>query len=570
MAMAAIQLGWLLGAIPLLEPDEGRYLDLPRQMVKSGDWVTPRLNGVLYFEKPPLHYWLTAVAIRVVGLNETAARIWNVVLGFSGVLVVWGLARRQGGAPAGLAAAAVLGSMPLWIGLARLASLDMAVSLFITLSLGCVWLASRAAGGRRGRLFWWGAFASAACAVLTKGLIGAVIPAAVAGLWILATRRWSLLRDVPWLSGGAIFLALAAPWHVLASLRNPDFAWFYFVHEHLLRYATPVADRQEPWWFFGGVIVLGCSPWSGLLPAALGMAPGARTWRTLREHSDTLFFAIWFIFILVFFSASQSKLIPYVGPALPPLAVLMGLAVARGIAHPGTTSSLARWGLAVGLLLVGSLGAILAAAGLGHVDQLGLSGTSTPWLVAAGAVIVALAIFAMMAVARSRTRAALVGATLVACVLNLSLASLAPRLAEERSSRGTAEALRPHLADGDMVYSYRDYQESLPVYLEQPVGVVGAVGELGFGASHLSPSERMRRFPSAEEFRSTWDSPARIWLAVGRNWRKKLAADRLEHYVVIWEGRTRALLSNHPLRSAVSKTRPADSVSAPPPDGVRP
>lgn len=547
--LVVLQLGWLLPAVPLLEPDEGRYLDIPRHMVESGDWVTPRLNGVLYFEKPPLHYWLTAAALEVFGVREAAVRVWNAFFAFLGVAVVSGLARRQEGRDGGLGAALVLGTSPLWIGLGRLGSLDMAVSFFITATLACVWLASRAGGGWRERWLWWGAFAAAAGAVMTKGLIGVVIPAAVTGAWVVATREWRLLRRVPWLSGSALFLALAAPWHVLASMRNPDFAWFYFVHEHVLRYATPVADRQEPWWFFVAVVALGVLPWTGLLPASLRVAPGVRRWRELAEHRDALFFALWFGVVFLFFSASQSKLIPYMGPALPPLAVLVGRTLGS-LWRSGSAPTFSRVAWVGGLALLAALGGGLLAGGMGKIARLGLGGQCTPWLVLAGTAAAGTALAAAIAGWRSRwSRACWLAAT-AAVVVNLSLGGLALRLGEERSSKGVATALRPVLAPGEPVFAYRDFQESLAPYLGRPVGIVGAVGELAFGVSHLPPAHRLERFPTVEEFRPRWDSSQRIWLSVGRNWRRKLAADGLGHVEVVWEGRERALVTNLPLPRA--------------------
>ncbi|MGV8038663.1 MAG: phospholipid carrier-dependent glycosyltransferase [Thermoanaerobaculaceae bacterium] len=545
-ALVVLQLAWLLPSVPLLEPDEGRYLDIPRHMVESGDWVTPRLNGVLYFEKPPLHYWLTATAITAFGVEEIAVRIWNALLGFLCVVVVWRVAGSLAGRDAGLAAALVLGTSPLWVGLGRLGSLDMAVSFFITVTLSCVWLASRAGGGWRERWFWWGAFASAAGAVMTKGLIGVVIPAAVAGVWVVVTRQWRLLLRVPWVSGTLLFLALAAPWHVLASLRNPDFAWFYFVHEHVLRYATPVAERQEPWWFFAAVVTLGMLPWSGLLPSALRVTPGARRWRALADHRDAVYFALWFAFVFLFFSASQSKLIPYMGPALPPLAVLAGRALGSHCSGRHTVRG-SRLAWLLGPSLLAGLGVVFVVAGAGRVDRLGLGGHWTPWLVLAGTVAAVLSIGASLEGWRSRWRQAAWLAAAAAAVVNLSIAGLTLRLGQERSSKGAADALRPHLRTGEGVFAYRDFQESLAPYLQQPVGIVGAVGELAFGVSHLSATERLERFPNVDEFRPRWDSAQRVWLSVGRNWRRKMAADGLGHVEVVWEGRGRALVTNTPL-----------------------
>jgi 4-amino-4-deoxy-L-arabinose transferase-like glycosyltransferase len=259
-----------LGSYPLLEPDEGRYGEIPREMLAQHDFVTPRLNGVLYFEKPPLYYWLNAAALSVLEDPETACRLASALFGLAGVGLAWRLGRSMGGNRIALLSALVLGSSPLWVALSRANIIDMTLTFFLTATLTCFWLAQEREKGAPGeRLFWYGMFVAAALATLAKGLIGFVIPGAVIFFYLLFTRRWRLLARVPWVAGVALFLLVAVPWHVLAARRNPDFAWFYFVHEHFLRYATPEARRQKPFWFFIAVLLAGMLPWSGLLPAAL-------------------------------------------------------------------------------------------------------------------------------------------------------------------------------------------------------------------------------------------------------------------------------------------------------------
>ncbi|MFI5143460.1 MAG: ArnT family glycosyltransferase, partial [Thermoanaerobaculales bacterium] len=260
---------WRLGAVPLLEPDEGRYTEIPREMLASHDFVTPHLDAVLYFEKPPLVYWANAAAIAAFGLNEFAARLWSAMLGLAGLGLAYALGRAMGNRRAGVIAAAALGTMPLYVALGRLATIDMTLTFCLSAALACFWLAHREEDRGRARWLWLGAFGAAALALLAKGLIGIVIPGAIVFLYLLATRQWRVLRRVPWMGGTALFLVMAAPWHVLAAVRNPDFLWFYFVHEHLLRYLTPIAERQEPFWFFLAVLGVGCAPWSGMVAASL-------------------------------------------------------------------------------------------------------------------------------------------------------------------------------------------------------------------------------------------------------------------------------------------------------------
>ena len=167
------------------------------------------------------------------------------------------------------------------------------------------------------------AWAAAALGVLTKGLVAAAIPAAVLVIYSVSTRDFAPWRKLQWVWGLPLFLIIAVPWHWLAASRLSDFLQFFFVHEHFARYLTPSADRQEPWWFFGWVFLAGTVPWT--LPALTVVAIG---WRARAEVPGTFnlrfFLWIWVVFICVFFSLSDSKLMPYILPAMPALAVLIG------------------------------------------------------------------------------------------------------------------------------------------------------------------------------------------------------------------------------------------------------
>jgi 4-amino-4-deoxy-L-arabinose transferase-like glycosyltransferase len=307
----------------LIHPDEGRYAEIPREMVASGDWVTPRLNGIKYFEKPALQYWITAAGYEVFGIHQWTARLWPVTAGFLGVLFIGFVGYRLGGTVLGLYSAAALGGC-LWYALnAHILTLDAGVTLWMSVGLGGLFLAQREDATRDETRRWmWVAWAALALATLSKGLIGIVLPGGALVLYSLIERDWRLWRRLHLVSGTLIFLAIAAPWFVVVSLRNPEFFGFFFIHEHFTRFLTSEHRREGAWWYFIPIVLVGILPWLTVLAwTARRMWTGARA--APNGFNWQRFAIVWSAFIFVFFSASGSKLPSYILPIFPALALLV-------------------------------------------------------------------------------------------------------------------------------------------------------------------------------------------------------------------------------------------------------
>ncbi len=393
---ALLALLWLatLSARPLFNPDEGRYAEIPREMLSSGDWIVPHLNGLAYIEKPPLQYWATALSYRVFGVSAFAARLYCALCALGNLVLVWIAARRLWGLEAGWRAAAALCGMLMFVVLGQLLTLDMSLTFYLTLSLTAFLLAQRAAQPRRWMLLAW---AAAGCGVLTKGLVAAVIPAAVLLLYSAYSRDFAPWRRLYARWGMPLFLCITVPWHWLAARRLTDFLQFFFVHEHLARYLSPVADRQEPWWFFIGVFLAGSVPWT--LPALRvmggawrlggdgGRLGGGRGWLGGRwrgappaAFNPALFLWIWVAFIGVFYSLSDSKLMPYILPGHAGAGAAHGdaagtAAAARFSGHGGADLDrgvgfgIGEPGLAASRGFLGSQRVLSAAGEIGGADR---------------------------------------------------------------------------------------------------------------------------------------------------------------------------------------------------------
>lgn len=324
VAVAALVLAWLAALAwlrPLALPDEGRYVGVAWEMLRSGDWLVPTLNGLPYFHKPPLFYWVTAAALWPFGPGELAARAAPLFGAWLAAFATYLFVRRWWDERAARWALVPLLAQPLFYGGAQYANLDMLVAGCITLTI--VLLAHAALRLERGgepRGFVLGAYAAAALGVLAKGLIGVVLPALVVGVWLLVGRRWRTLWALLSPGGALLFLLLAAPWFVAVEWRHPGFLDYFFVVQHFKRYAESGFNNVQPFWFYPVVLLVVTLPWLAWLRPQAGRGRLADPVRgDLR-----LLMLLWLGLVLLFFSLPQSKLLGYLLPVLPPLAVLIG------------------------------------------------------------------------------------------------------------------------------------------------------------------------------------------------------------------------------------------------------
>jgi len=492
---------WLgmLGARPLFNPDEGRYAEIPREMLSGGDWLIPHLNGLAYIEKPPLQYWATGLSYRVLGPSEFAARLYTALTALATLVVVGAAARRLWNPQASWRAMAVLSGMLMFVALGQLLTLDMSLTFYLTVSLAAFLLAQTEATPRPWLMLL--AWAAAGCGVLTKGVVAAAIPAAVLLLYSAYARDFSPWRRLQLGLGLPLFLAITVPWHWLAARRLQDFLEFFFVHEHLARYLTPVADREESWWFFGGVFLLGSLPWTISSLRVLGSGWRRHASAGEGKFQPSVFLWIWVIFIGVFFSLSDSKLMPYILPVMPALALLIA-------ALPPQTL---RRDLLITAALTVVAGAGLGLASLNWARVIAASDRSAyfmPLARPAGQAALLLVVsgaFVLAGRARGATRTAVflgAGWCLAWLVLIRAAALLAPVYSGVELAAGLSAAEREA-----PLYSVRTYDQTLTFYLQRTVTLVAYRGELDYG---------LRQAPDAEiadvaEFLRRWSPPAQAF-----------------------------------------------------------
>jgi 4-amino-4-deoxy-L-arabinose transferase-like glycosyltransferase len=484
----------------LAEPDEARYAEIPREMLASGDFVTPRLNGVPYLEKPPLLYWANAASLHLFGLTPWAARLPTRLFGFGTVLTLLFGTAAIWGTPAGLAAAIFSLAAPLGFAFSRVNLTDAPLTFFFTLTL----FLARAALLRREAGRPWIALSAltglaAAGGFLSKGLVAVVLPGAILLLWCLATRRTRFLPSLLFGPALPVFLLAAAPWFLLAESRNPGFLHFFFIHEHFQRFSTSAAKRPGPIYYFVLIFLAGFLPGVPFFFSSLKKA-----WR--RDEPEGLFFLLWFAVVLVFFSLSRSKLPPYLMPAFPAAAAL----AARGL-FGGRPAGLGAWRASALLAILLPAFVILDPTARAWARDFHLAPIAIP-----GFAVLLLGTWAAPQFANRRPAIAL-GALAAGWTGFAVMAALAwPRIPPATDPHAIcAAAAVAAQRDRARIVGYQAYLQGLPLALESPVPLADYVGELE-PQFERRPEIREALFWTREKFWSQWRSGNRYAALIRR------------------------------------------------------
>jgi 4-amino-4-deoxy-L-arabinose transferase-like glycosyltransferase len=457
-----------LGRAAITDSDEAFYAEAGREMVESGDYLTPHFGYQPRFQKPILFYWLVAAAYTVAGVNEAAARFWAAMAGLGLVLVTWAAARRWYGDRTATTAAAISATSFGLFAWARLSLPDLPLALFVSLSIWAALVAlDEDSAGRR--LTWWLVSGlAAALAFLTKGPIGAVLPAIVAGP--MSIVEWRRRRRVPFAwshlaLAGLVFVVVAAPWYFeMWRVHGDAYLRSFFVGDNLERFATTRFNDSRPPWFYAPVLLAQLLPWSGFL--LLLVAPAINVVRRRRPLAAAeIRLVLWAALPLLLFAVSVGKQPRYVLPVLPPLILLLARAIevrlAGRIDLPAGPGTLCRIG-------GGFAGIAIMAVGIALYLLGPLIRHPAP-LVLPGAGLTALAGVAVMGVSLSRWWRSMVPA--VAAASLVALLSAQYTILSGQTPEPVAEAasiVRANLRPGDRWATYDVFLRNLVFYVQAP------------------------------------------------------------------------------------------------------
>ena len=474
----------LLGSRGLNEPDEGRYAEIAREMVETGDWLVPQLWYLPHLDKPPMTYWLVAAAIKLFGQNEWAVRLPLALAAIGGIWAAYLLGCSVNGRRTGRWSALILQTSMLYFAMARLLTTDLFLTVFTLWAMYFFWrswrrLADAEPGKRPSGFFGWhlAGWTALALAFLTKGPVALAIPLAAFGALLFYCRRQihgkkTLVAGL--LCGVAVFLVLVAPWFLLVFARIPASAHYMIfgqVAGHLL--GTSAKNRPGSVFYFFGIIAVGLLPWTPLL----GWLWRRRHWRGLTAPGKDawLFLNVWAIFTFALFSFSHSKLPPYILPLFPALAVLLAWRFFDGDETVANAPRIA-WRIC-------SLCALLLPAVIPLVLRFAFKDVPPPWLKWQPAVAVIAGAMIFWATRKLSLKSiAVLSASLALPGFLLTVAELSKfenTLRRNQTFLPLGLALHEHFQAGDALVCWGRMPQGLPFY---SVGAISAVNQPYFGA----------------------------------------------------------------------------------------
>jgi 4-amino-4-deoxy-L-arabinose transferase-like glycosyltransferase len=508
-----------LGTRPLWDIDEGMHAATSRDMVLSGDWITPQLNGENFYDKPVLFTWFAAISFLVFGFTEFAARLPAAMLGLGCVLATYLFGRRTFGPTVGFLGAAILATNIEFVILSRVVVHDIALVFFVTLALFFFYMGFSRKRQRKIYLLLF--YVSAGFAVLTKGPIGVLLPVLVIGLFLMVRRKLSFLKEMEIAWGIPLFLAIAAPWYVLISFKNRDYAGYFFIQQNLMNFIslTQEVRHPKPLYFYVYILLGGFFPWSLFLPLAIVRAIR----EGLKGMSDgTVFLLVWLGAIFLFFSAASSKLAPYILPVFPAASLLVGILMCELLEAP--TRGLRRGFLFSSILLpvsvlVGLLHTLLNpptlleynfGIDLTHVNSLLI-------FIAAGATAACFLFLAKHYRAFFSMVVGIVVSSMVICIVYV-----VPSIDPYRSTKGLARELDMMLPPGGKLVFFDDLRDSTLFYTNRRAIVLRYPQQL---LDYFATDRRVFCVIDREDFEK-FDSLRYTTYVLGMEGRKLLVSNR--------------------------------------------
>lgn len=536
LALSGILFFYGLGERSFRNPDEGRYAEISSEMVKSGNWMDPKLYEIDYLRKPPLYYWLLASSFKFLGFKEFSARCVPALFGVLGVLWIFFFVQRTIGDREAFFSALILSVNVWYLQVSRYLVIDAVFCFWVLFSSLSFYLARTLPAKKLfyDCLF----FAGLGMAFLAKGFLGIAFPVFAVLAYFIASRRFfSVLKEISWIAGIPLFLALTGPWIWHMTVQHPDFWNIFFVREHLQRLSADQFEHQEPFYFYFLLLTGFLMPW------ILFLGTFFRSGELLRSSKGLVlkFALISGLLIVGFLSLSRSKLPTYLLPAIPFFSIFLGTLWADWTQNKKDPRS-DGIGLAKGaliLLLFAGDGILLgwprlAGFYLKHLPDLG---AEINWM--AGAMIVS-AVVGFRSVRREQRDRLFYALIFLLAAASFPVISLLEKINPDYTTKPFAEVLKPRISEGDRVFIY-DHPGvfyDFRFYLGAPVRLVGLEGELEISRENKSAKEQSL---SRDEFYRLLASKDKLYCLIRKSDFKDLTPEQKQGLEILREDKRKIL-----------------------------
>jgi 4-amino-4-deoxy-L-arabinose transferase-like glycosyltransferase len=464
-----------LGAVSLFDVDEAVFSQATKEMVQSGDWITPKYDGENRFDKPILFYWLMAASYKAFGINEFGARFPSALAGFLLVIALYFFTRKVAGEKKAFLAALSFSASLYFFVYSHAAVTDMVLTFFITLSLFSFFLFSREKSSAARRTYVFSFYLFSALAFLTKGLIGIIFPFGIAGVYLFATERSKGIRKLFDAGGIVLFVLVSAPWYAAQlAINGREFFIQFFIKHHFERYFDVISGHRGPIYYYIPMLIVGLLPWIAFLPAGImSVFADLRTSANDEGEQNTgrpgLFAFIWFSSILIFFSFSTTKLPNYILSALPAAAILIASGMSaeserwKRFSHGGA----AALSIAAGAAFIVSRG-YMARAGVKDLD----------WTIAAAGIFFVLAALSIYGLVKRPLYAYMSGLMFIFLLLVSETAlPIANQFLQAPLYRFSSYA-RERLGSNEKIIVYNTNNPSVVFYSDRKVIIADTLPEL--------------------------------------------------------------------------------------------
>jgi len=544
-----------LGTRPLNNPDEGRYSEIPREMVATGDYITPKVNEVKFLDKPPLFFWGEAASIKVFGLNTWSLRAVPALFAILGCLLVYLFIRSMFNSITAWISSITLATSPLYFSSGHYINVDMAVAVLITGSLLCFCKALNAKhiSSKNNNLIFLLGYIFIGLSVLTKGLIAIFFPAAIIGIWFTVTRQWHLIRHIKLFSGIMVFLIITLPWFILVQLKNPEFFRYFFIHQHFERFLLSGFNNRMPFWFYFPVFIGTFFPWSMFLIQSI--------YDHLKKRKGNLdpkitFMIIWLFTVLIFFSIPESKILSYILPAFPPASILVGIFLKRCWLDKPNRLLIYGFKAIIAISISIVLFAFLVSFGVITFKH-PLNNAMNLYLCLIGIMCAISPYYIYRLYLKYGLEKAFYRLCIFIFILLLIVLNAIPLYVKD-STKNLAYTIKPLLKSSDEVMVYYEYYYDLALYLERRITVIGNWNEQSKGrdnykrhfyvaSQHQDTKEWIIGF---NEFIKRWGSKSQkfIFMNTGEvnSFKAYLKINKLKFYEVV-QNKNIKVFANHKL-----------------------